>query len=419
MRNTSKMKLSLLCASVSLSHLACKNRNFGEVKLIGGSRSGAENYPALTRIKINGKTHCTAGKVGENLFITAAHCVTQAGFRQGVYYGQKISDAFAPGAVLTLQDIKGHSTQATVVATHPHPAFHWAFRNIDNWGADVALFSVKEKTPQLAIAQVEFSKMPNGQQITIGGFGCQEGSLTDEGSENEIRIDEQQKIIDRSALLKQGSKELQDTTYGRLSNDARLWADEAFLATGSALIAKTGSSALCPGDSGGPAFVKTPSGAKIIGINSGMGLNDELANDKGIPAYSLHTRLNSGGLYAVGDWIQTIQTQAMAKTAILAQGQVNVSPESATAGIEVTVAPQSISTLQVRAVPLYQSSSTARVEEIIFRGSSGSEIKFTRTGDSWQAGQPLRERGLLQFTFSAQNKTDLVLLITSSANEKK
>jgi hypothetical protein len=109
----------------------------------------------------------------------------------------------------------------------------------------------------------------------------------------------------------------------------------------------------------------------------------------------------------------------MAKTAILAQGQVNVSPESATAGIEVTVAPQSISTLQVKAVPLYQSSSTARVEEIIFRGSSGSEIKFTRTGDSWQAGQPLRERGLLQFTFSAQNKTDLVVLITSSANEKK
>jgi hypothetical protein len=102
MRNTSKMKLSLLCASVSLSHLACKNRNFGEVKLIGGSRAGAENYPALTRIKINGKTHCNAGKVGENLFITAAHCVTQAGFRQGVYYGQKISDAFAPGAVLTL-----------------------------------------------------------------------------------------------------------------------------------------------------------------------------------------------------------------------------------------------------------------------------------------------------------------------------
>ena len=273
MRNTSKMKLSLLCASVFLSHLACKNRNFGEVKLIGGSRAGAENYPALTRIKINGKTHCTAGKVGENLFITAAHCVTQAGFRQGVYFGQMISDAFAPGAVLTLQDIKGISTQATVVATHPHPAFHWTFRNIDNWGADVALFSVKEKTPQLAIAQIEFSKMPNGQQITIGGFGCQEGSLTDEGSEHEVRIDEQQRIIDRSALLKQGSKELQDTTYGRLSNEARLWADEAFLATGSALIAKTGSSALCPGDSGGPAFVKTSSGAKIIGINSGDGKN--------------------------------------------------------------------------------------------------------------------------------------------------
>ena len=87
MRKTQLQKMTLLCASFPLTLLACKTRSFGGVKLIHGSRQGAENYPALTRIKIDGKTHCTAGKVGEQLFITAAHCVTQAGFRQGVYYG--------------------------------------------------------------------------------------------------------------------------------------------------------------------------------------------------------------------------------------------------------------------------------------------------------------------------------------------
>ena len=414
MRNTPRYILSLLCASLPLTNLACKKRSFGDVKLVGGGRAGAEKYPSLTRIKINGKTHCTAGKIGETMFITAAHCVTQAGFRQGVYYGQRISDAFSPGATLTLEDIKGTATVATVVATFPHPSFHWTFRNIDNWGSDVALFSVKEKTPQLAVAEVEFERLPTAQQVTIGGFGCQGGSLTDEGTEHEIRIDEQQKIIDRSALLKQGSKEVQDTSYGRLSNEARKWSDEAFFATGSSVIAKTGQSALCPGDSGGPAFIKTETGAKIIGINSGMGLNDELANDKGIPAYSLHTRLNLGGIYGIGEWIKSLQAQKSAQTNIIAQGQISISAESNGAGIEISVPPQSISSVRVNTIPLLQNSPPAQLESMVFRGNKSGEIQFKNAGETWQAATPLRESGVMQLNFSTQNKTDLVVLLSSS-----
>ena len=231
-------------------------------QLIGGRLATEAEYPST--IYINGT--CTATKVGSHHFLTASHCVLLFnGFEPQLDMKQQ----FQPGGEIQItDDNRGlHPRPVTVTNTSVVSPHYYETGPVSPPFPDAAVVRILEDTPEISIAVVDTETVLVGDQVVKTGYGC-------DGASNVAKF------------------KLQEVTVPTTSPPDHSWL-QSFVRT-ERLEATPGGAALCPGDSGGPLYRQSSSELVVVGINAlGGGDSDH------------HTRLDSGSLYAVHDWVKT------------------------------------------------------------------------------------------------------------------
>jgi secreted trypsin-like serine protease len=202
-----------------------------ESAIVGGTpvpKDARESKSVVMIYDLFEETTCTGTLIGEDLILTAGHCVFSEAAEIKVSFGvTQIGDNTPP-----MQD---------VIAYRRHPDY----KKSENERNDVAVIRFKGPRP----SDSEFAVLPpNTQTLTIGqpftavGFGWSTGKIH--------RFD----IPDGGGILRQVSRQIDEVT------------DRGFAFVTNQLDGK----GVCFGDSGGPALVYEQDRAVIFGIASGI-----------------------------------------------------------------------------------------------------------------------------------------------------
>jgi hypothetical protein len=249
-----------------------------DLKLTGGSASTDPSvYPATITIW-NG---CTGAKIGDRLFLTAAHCVVNLAARSldGRYQtGQKIyltnhkeplAADTSPWYELTIDYTHFSPTYFNGCASAPCP------NTLAIDGADVAVIRVLEETPDIPTAYVDLAQdLWSLDSVAVVGYGCEDGLSGPQTSGTgrfKLNVTETLSI---NALDHDWYPAYKDRIYAwnSLTPGQRLGSSEA---------------SLCFGDSGGPLYRADGSGA-IVGVNAYYGFE---SGDQSVSRTNWHTRL--------------------------------------------------------------------------------------------------------------------------------
>ena len=295
-----------LLTSLLLSACSDQKSSTSDMKLIGGTEyppvSGLARLDATIAIQGN----CTATKIGERKFLTAAHCVTSFAFSGGSVVGldtttlNPMYQPFQwplPSGMLAITNLKNPSLidwqPVTINQTFVHP--NWgdgcanrascSFEVPSANGPDIAVFFINELTPNIPIATVDFAPVNPGDRVTITGYGCETGvgiGVT---------------ILNRYKDNDSESRPLDDINT-RLPY--KTWENEfAWNAMTPGLSQDPAAASICPGDSGGPLFRTIPGlmdKGIVVGVNAYYGFHP---TNNGVSVFNFHTRLSTS---AVMDW---------------------------------------------------------------------------------------------------------------------
>lgn len=220
---------------------------------------GLPLFPSSIAIRRN----CTAAKVGERSFLTAAHCVMDnatGGWIPMFFPDSKIDITNNP-----LPAFGAGFVTVTVEEVLIDPSYQWACTSLpcDNAkmraaGPDVALLIIKDLTPWIPIASIDFIDVPDRTRIKVGGFGCEDyasGSVrvpsdTVTWPDGRLKFDS---TVSRDASL--------PVSVGNSPSGP-----DYFYTVGPALdSARAG---LWKGDSGGPVYYDDGTNTTILGVNS-------------------------------------------------------------------------------------------------------------------------------------------------------
>lgn len=176
--------------------------------LIGGDPAPKDKYPSTVRIFIDGAS-CTATLIGPRTLLTAAHCVSEGSTVQFTYRGSSINT----------EPCKHHSGYS------------------DNQTKDFALCGLS--APLTGIWErinTDHNLVEKGDSITLTGYGC----IKSDGSGG------------NDGVLREGSAVV-----------TRIPSRSDF-----DIVSSANPSALCYGDSGGPAYLGHSGERVLIGVNS-------------------------------------------------------------------------------------------------------------------------------------------------------
>lgn len=235
----------------------------------------------FTATIIINENRCTGSKVGEHLFLTAAHCLVDR-------ENGGVSPRFLPGETITL---KTHYLKEWIVLTMKQVFIHPSYQEklveriqaghstheIAYEAFDIAFFTVYETTQSIGAAQLDFNDVLVGEELTLGGYGCEDASYQKPKREK-------YKIHHTVVVSDQNKSDIEKFNF--FTPGKRYHIREA---------------SICPGDSGGPVYRYDEdflSPLLVVGVNSQYLFRGP---QKKISYLNLHTRISY-----VKNWIQAI-----------------------------------------------------------------------------------------------------------------
>ena len=237
--------------------------------LIDGALDDARRYEAVVLVVAGTSRRCTATKIAERHFLTAAHCV--ANTSRGA-----LDRTFAPGSTIRVSNRlapagPGDFLRLQVTRVHLPPEFKQALQGLfayqeklirqyrDKYSgaelerrvrhvesqnhftsrvADLAVVEVRERTPKIPSARLDFAPLVADEAVRLVGYGCES--------------------FDKGA---RGDK--------TSSRSRRKWGETLVIRVDTvnfytfAHRMRPGAPSLCPGDSGGPVM----RAGKVVGVH--------------------------------------------------------------------------------------------------------------------------------------------------------
>lgn len=271
MRKISLIPCVLSAGLTAFSGCRAVQKSESDVKFIGGEAALTGEYVSTVYFQ-----RCTAAKIGDRHFLTAAHCLFKKESGRPAY-------DMVPGSkanlLVGISREQGKLIPVTIASVAMYPGFELdqldkAYAKLDGKAPavinevtptliDLAVIAVNEETPELPPVGFDEQALPNGTNVAVGGFGCEK-----EGEE--------------------ATTETMRLKYANVPTD---------LAKGTLVSWRADSAqgyrSTCHGDSGGPVYRTVNGEKRIVGVNSG--------SPKG---YSVFTLLaGSGGAKALA-WIR-------------------------------------------------------------------------------------------------------------------
>jgi secreted trypsin-like serine protease len=264
-----------------------------EAPLVNGHVATESEYPATVAL-IHDGLFCTAVKVGERHFLTAAHCMPNP---------QSITQIS-----ITANNDTTNFVNLSVVSVNNHP--QWlnctscaGDNSMSDFGLkpDVSLIIVNETTPSIPAAAIDSTAVADGSSVTLSGYGCEHVTPA---PANRFKVGDSTTIsplqLDSAATVPLGYT----TTYGP------------------AVVA--GSPALCPGDSGGPLY--------RTGTNQVIGINALVSGTDAGEVGNWFTRLDSQSRYNVYSWLSGLMQSGTTPCASLCSNPTPITTQSFASG---------------------------------------------------------------------------------------
>jgi Trypsin len=284
-------------------------------ELIGGAPVGASFFRST--VGIGGE--CTAAKVGSRLFLTAAHCVDVR--RPGRFEevppnfppNQGVDEKYLAGKPLRidwgLSTAGTENATFTIVKTTIHPSW-WACPlcqdpTLSDGAADVAVIEIAQDTPQIPMARVDLTPVPQGTPVVKVGFGCEERTNLESPPSLGRYKAASATTLAPSALAHESFGP--PLTESQISQIGAGYLITAGYAQGSSF------SSLCLGDSGGPLYLSSSSDPRVVGVNSNYSFKPSSdPNDLGGVSWTdWHTKTSLDSLHGVGNWLRGLNVNTV------------------------------------------------------------------------------------------------------------
>jgi len=276
-------RIFLLAAA--LAAVACSGAASAEVvapEIIGGKV--VASMPGVVHLEDG----CTAAKVAPRTLLTAAHCVVSLSTMDPKY------DAIRP-VRLAVTPAAGHVAHA-VTRTAVHPAFATkcaetlcsiaaVVAKVD--APDVAFLELADDLPDVATVPIGALPLAVGEIVELVGYGCTEG----------VHIADGRAVV---TLATASSVVVAPATA--VHDGGPVGAADLPVVAGN-YVFTAGEAGLCPGDSGGPLFVRRGDELTVVGVNANYTLRPDEDDAAGVPVTNWHTRLDSGSRNDVAGWI--------------------------------------------------------------------------------------------------------------------
>lgn len=262
--------------------------------ITGGTSAAAGQFPST--VFFGSPVNCTATKIAPRMFITAAHCLS------GTYLAGEAQLKMTTRDLSTVQErfrgvsikIPAAILKGTVAKVHMHPSWIRIIHQNEEFESqmgnealsDVGIIELKTDTVEIPTARVSFDSLAEGQNVLIAGYGQ--------------KIDTQYDSTPLTTSTTYGSA----LTFGSLY---KMMEFGQFFVLPSKLEAKEKAVYALPGDSGGPAFIKTKDGALALAGIISWGKPVDLGISKSPTEVGLMTRLDSqAGKPKVKTWLCSV-----------------------------------------------------------------------------------------------------------------
>lgn len=278
----------------SSSSAASKDSDGDLQELTGGAVANAGDFPATIDIFGN----CTASKVAANKILTAAHCVFDAKTRSfnATYAGQRIwvTSSPTPDGKAASNPAVGF-VEAKVTGIYIDPDYlrepgGWPNAYYDTHDVAVIVLAAEGAAAiaSIPVTPVSFDPVPVDVPVAIMGYGCENGYGNESLPSARLKV-ERTRTMPRDQAVNSKIE-----TWGTGIADAARIDAKYFFTPGRAL--NGGEASICPGDSGGPAYLLDTSGrpTAVVGVNAYYTF---LPNNNGDSLSNMHTRFN-------GTWVK-------------------------------------------------------------------------------------------------------------------
>jgi secreted trypsin-like serine protease len=296
MRTLAILALTMLAACAAPSG---EDAAASDGALVGGAEVTPDAFPSTVYLEHG----CTAVKVAPKLLLTAAHCLLASSGAEVYPAGALVGIAREPA--------KGF-TSVRVAAVHVEP--HWragcdaeycggagVVEHLD--APDVGVLELADDLADVPATSIDDRALAPGDRVVVLGFGCTQGARVRARETPVLRFAETTIVETKTALHEGSPIDGED-----LPRVAGIYA----LTGGPGLDPKN--PGLCPGDSGGPLYVKTTRGLRVVGVNANYTFRPDDQDRAGLAVTNWHTRLDAGSRQDVAAWLASVGVSARTST---------------------------------------------------------------------------------------------------------